>query len=105
MVSSVEGLSIEKDQPSFIDFKFINKTLDLNEENEMVTEVGADKPSKEEKLSIASMGSNNQNKWTDVDEDGFTLWSVETEYRDTDEWSKSQYGMIALEWDPNPYRM
>ena len=57
-MSSVEGLSIEKDPPSFTDFKFINKTLDLNEEKKMVAEVGADKPSEDEKLSIANMESN-----------------------------------------------
>ena len=33
-------------------------------------QIGADEPSKEEKLSIASMELNDQNKWTDVDEDG-----------------------------------
>ena len=33
LVASVEDIGIEKDQPSFTDFKFINENPDLNEEN------------------------------------------------------------------------
>ena len=62
LVSLVERLSSGKDQPSFTDFKFINETSDLNEENETVAEVGAYKPSKDEKLSIANMESSDQNR-------------------------------------------
>ena len=31
------------------------------------------------------------------------MWSVKTEYRNIDDWSKSQFGTIAQEWDPSPY--
>ena len=85
----VEGLSIKKDQPSFTDFKFINKTLHLNEENAMVTEVGTDEPSKDKNLSFAGMELNDQNKRMDVDKDGNIVWSVDNKYCYTDSWSKS----------------
>ena len=88
---------MKKYQLPFTDFRFISRTLGLNKENKTVAEVGADKPSEDEKLSIANMELNDQNKWTDVDEDGNIVWTVGTEYRDTDSWSESQFGMIAQE--------
>ena len=85
MVSSVEGLGIGKDQPSSTDLKFINETLDSDEENGTVAEVGADESSKNKKVSIATMESNDQNKHMDGDEVGRKVWSVDTEYRNTND--------------------
>ena len=77
----------------------------MNKENEMVAKVGTEEPSEEEKLSFLAMESNDQDKQTDIDVDGFTMLSVVTEYRNTDDWSKSQYGTVAQEWDPSLYRI
>ena len=48
---------------------------------------------------------NDQNKRTDVNEDGSTVWRIDTEYCNTDSWSKSQFIAIAQEWDPSPYQI
>ena len=70
-----------------------------------VVKVGTEEPSKDKKFSFLAMESNDQNKQMDIDEDDQTVWSVETEYRNTNDWSESQVGTIAEEWDPSPFRM
>ena len=81
----VEGLNIKKDLPAFTDFNFINETLDLDKENETVAKDGAEEPSKDEKFSFLAMESFDQNKRLDVGPDGQTIWSVDTEYRESDD--------------------
>ena len=105
MVSTVEGINVGKDLPAFTAFNSINETLDLDEENKAVAKDGAEEPSKDEKFSFLAMESNDQNKRTDTDEDGQTVWSVETDYRNTDNWNESQVGTISEEWDPSPFHM